>query len=174
MNETRALFVGRFNPFHLGHLQVVQKILKNEDELIIAIGSTQQSHTLTDPFTAGERVLMIRECLKEANISLEKVFILTIPDIFRNSVWVSHLQSYCPPFNSVYTNSSLIRQLFMDAGITVKSAGLFDRKHLKGSYIRQLMLKGEEWQLLVPLAVFNVIKSINGVQRLQNIVQGTD
>ena len=59
MSKERGLFVGRFNPFHKGHLKAVQDILEQEDEIIIAIGSTQQSHTVSDPFTAGERVLMI-------------------------------------------------------------------------------------------------------------------
>ncbi len=171
MTKTRALFVGRFNPFHLGHLQVVQHIIKNEDELIIAIGSAQQSHTLTDPFTAGERVLMIRESLKEAQVSLESVFILTIPDVFRNSIWVSHLQSYCPPFHSIYTNSGLIRQLFREAGVVVKTAGPFDREKLKGSHIRQLMIEKGNWQSLVPKAVQDVIESINGIDRIQNILR---
>lgn len=35
---TRGLFVGRFQPFHLGHLHVIKELLEKVDELIIAIG----------------------------------------------------------------------------------------------------------------------------------------
>jgi len=174
MNKERGLFIGRFNPFHLGHLKVVEQILEQEDELIIAIGSTQQSHTATNPFTAGERVLMIHKAMKEAKIPLERLFIITIPDLFRNSVWVSHLCSYCPPFTCVYTNSSLIKRLFMEAGVEVKSTGLFDRNNLKGSNIRKLMVEGKKWHQMVPKAVLDVIRSIDGLDRLKGITKETD
>ncbi|MEM0023032.1 MAG: adenylyltransferase/cytidyltransferase family protein, partial [Archaeoglobaceae archaeon] len=48
----RALFIGRFQPYHLGHHEVVKKILEEVDELIIGIGSAQESHSLENPFTA--------------------------------------------------------------------------------------------------------------------------
>ncbi|MBP7820288.1 MAG: adenylyltransferase/cytidyltransferase family protein, partial [Candidatus Methanofastidiosum sp.] len=53
----RALYIGRFQPFHLGHLHVVKLILNSSKEIIIAIGSSQVSHTIQNPFTAGERFL---------------------------------------------------------------------------------------------------------------------
>ncbi len=173
-NVKRGLFVGRFNPFHLGHLQAVEDILRREDEIIIAIGSTQQSHTFTDPFTAGERVLMIHEALKEAKISLDKVFIVTVPDIFRNPVWVSHLRSYCPPFTRVYTSNSHTRRLFEEAGIEVKSTELHNRANYKGSEIRKLMFDGLNWQKMVPKAVQEVIISIDGIKRVKNTLNHTD
>ncbi|RLF01945.1 MAG: nicotinamide-nucleotide adenylyltransferase, partial [Thermoprotei archaeon] len=55
----RGLFVGRFQPFHLGHLKALRWILEREDEVIICIGSAQYSHSLRNPFTVGERVEMI-------------------------------------------------------------------------------------------------------------------
>ena len=45
MAET-GLYVGRFQPFHLGHLEAIKHILKKVDTVIIAIGSAQYSHTL--------------------------------------------------------------------------------------------------------------------------------
>ncbi|MEM3816353.1 MAG: adenylyltransferase/cytidyltransferase family protein, partial [Candidatus Bathyarchaeia archaeon] len=34
----RALYVGRFQPFHLGHLEAVRYILNNAAELVIVVG----------------------------------------------------------------------------------------------------------------------------------------
>lgn len=174
MNKKRGLFLGRFNPFHLGHLMAVKEILDKEEELIIAIGTTQHSHSLENPFTAGERVLMIHAAMKEAKISLDRLFIVTIPDIFRNSVWVSHLRSYCPPFSCVYTNNSLTKRLFNEAGSKVLSTGPFNRDDFKGSQIRDLMVNGDEWKFMVPNAVLKVIESIDGLNRLQDIIHETD
>ena len=56
----RGLYVGRFQPFHLGHLGAIKEVLKEVDELAIVIGSAQYSHNPSNPFTAGERLVMIR------------------------------------------------------------------------------------------------------------------
>ena len=56
----RALFVGRFQPFHNGHIHAIGEILEESDELIIVVGSAQMSHEPDNPFTAGERLEMIR------------------------------------------------------------------------------------------------------------------
>ncbi|HIQ38838.1 MAG TPA: nicotinamide-nucleotide adenylyltransferase, partial [Methanothermococcus okinawensis] len=55
----RGFLIGRWQPFHKGHLSIIEEISKEVDELIIGIGSAQKSHTLNDPFTAGERIMMI-------------------------------------------------------------------------------------------------------------------
>jgi len=56
----RALYIGRFQPYHNGHHYVINHIAREVDELIIGFGSAQMSHEPSDPFTAGERVLMIK------------------------------------------------------------------------------------------------------------------
>ena len=58
----RGLYVGRFQPFHLGHLGAIKAVLKEIDEFVIVIGSAQYSHNSNNPFTAGERLVMIRQC----------------------------------------------------------------------------------------------------------------
>jgi len=49
----RGLYIGRFQPYHLGHQAVLEKIAREMDEIIIVIGSAEASHTLENPFTAG-------------------------------------------------------------------------------------------------------------------------
>ena len=58
-----GLFVGRFQPFHNGHLAAVKHALKNVDYLYIVVGSAQRSHERDNPFTAGERIMMIKAAL---------------------------------------------------------------------------------------------------------------
>ena len=64
--SVRALFVGRFQPFHYGHLRALAIILQEVEELIIVVGSAQMSHETDNPFTAGERLEMIKGALDEA------------------------------------------------------------------------------------------------------------
>ena len=170
----RGIFVGRFSPFHLGHLETIKQILDSVDELIIVIGSSQQSHTISNPFTSGERYFMIHQSLKSLKLPLEKLYIVPVYDIFRNPVWVNHVQSLCPPFSVVFTNNSLIRRLFSESGFEVESPELVKRTVYKGSHIRQLMIEGDKWEHLVPSSVIKIIMSIDGVERLQHLNQQTD
>jgi nicotinamide-nucleotide adenylyltransferase len=60
----RGLYIGRFQPYHLGHQAVLQKIVEEVDEIVVGLGSAQASHTLDNPFTAGERISMIWPALQ--------------------------------------------------------------------------------------------------------------
>ncbi|MEM1539014.1 MAG: nicotinamide-nucleotide adenylyltransferase [Candidatus Bathyarchaeia archaeon] len=165
----RGLFVGRFQPFHLGHLNVVKEILKEVDELIIVVGSAQYSHRVDNPFTTGERLLMIRKALDEAGIDYRRVWILPVPDVHIHMVWVSTVEGYTPRFDVVYSNEPLTRRLFIEAGYEVKSIRYHKREVYSATEIRERMLKGENWEELVPKSVAEFIKEIGGVERLRDL-----
>lgn len=164
----RGLYVGRFQPLHNGHKAVIDSICEEVDELIIGIGSAQMSHDLRHPFTAGERVLMIRQALLDAKIPL---YIIPLEDIKRNTLWVSHVLSMVPPFDVVYTSNPLVIRLFTEAGISVESPPMYQRASLSGTAIRQKMLEGDDWKQYVPAAAADVIEEIGGVERLRMISQ---
>jgi len=147
----RALFVGRFQPFHRGHLATVKRILETNDEIIVGIGSAQYSHTGENPFTAGERYEMIKRALDAEGI--HDYHIVPIPDTHVHSVWVSHVTSLVPRFDAVYTNSDLVVRLFREHGLKVLSPALVDRERLSGTEVRHRMLKGGDWESLVPSVV---------------------
>ena len=167
----RGLFVGRFQPPHLGHIHAIKIALKECDELIIVIGSAQYSHTLENPFTAGERIEMLRRALMDEGIDLSKIFLIPVPDVGEHSIWVSKIKSFCPSFQIVYTNNPLVRRLFQEEGFEVKRIELYQRNHEMGTKIRARMLRGEEWESLVPKSVAEYIRKIGGVKRLQEIAQ---
>jgi nicotinamide-nucleotide adenylyltransferase len=168
MDPKRALFLGRFQPYHNGHDAVIRRIAPETDELIIAVGSAQYSHTLRDPFTAGERIMMITRAL--ADLSITK-YVLPIEDIEQNALYVAHIARLTPPFQVVYSNNPLVIRLFEEAGIPVKQVPPVDRQHLWGTKIRELMLQGEEWRRFVPEPVCAVIDEIDGISRLRQIHQ---
>ncbi len=165
----RGLLVGRMQPVHKGHLQVIKRILEGVEEVIIGIGSAQLSHTLKDPFTAGERVMMLTKALTENDIPASKYYILPIQDIECNSVWVAHVKMLSPPFEHVYTGNPLVQRLFIEEGYEVTEPPLFNRKLYSGTEVRRRMLAGEEWESLVPKSVVDVIREIDGVKRMKHL-----
>jgi nicotinamide-nucleotide adenylyltransferase len=150
-------------------VELFKQILKEVDELIVGIGSAQESHTLENPFTAGERVLMITRALAEAGIDLSRVHIIPIPDVNNNAVWVSHVISLSPPFEVIYSGNPLVKRLFKEAGFEVKTPPLFKRKEYWGTEIRDRMIKSRNWEQLVPKSVLEVMKEINAVERLKDL-----
>lgn len=164
--------MGRFQPFHNGHLEAVRRILKECDECVIAVGSSQKSHEVENLFTVGERIEMIYESLKEAGLA-GKCLIVAIPDINNNALWVSHLNTLSPKYDVVYSNSPLVKQLFTEEGVKVKPLEMVGRKELDGTNIRKLMLKGGNWQKLVPKAAAAVAKKVKAEERLREIA-GSD
>lgn len=167
---TRALLIGRFQPFHKGHLAVIKEIAAQADKLIIGIGSAQASHTEEDPFTAGERHLMISESLDEENIN--NYYIIPIMDINRYKIWVAHVISLVPPFDVIFTNNNLTATLFEEAGFEVKHPKLYDRERYSGNEIRHIIAEGGDWRPLVPDAVAGVIDQIGGEKRIKTLFSG--
>lgn len=167
----RGFYVGRFQPYHEGHHNVIETIVKNIDELVVGVGSADKSHTRRNPFTAGERHVMLSNALADLDV---RVHIVPIEDIDRNALWVSHLRSLCPPFEVAYTNNPLVIQLFQDEGIDVETVPMFDRDRYEGTRIRDLMVDGEEWEHLVPDPAVDAIHEVGGVTRLQQVIEGDD
>src|SRR2546425_10887999 len=166
---TTGLYVGRFQPFHLGHLDAIRHILGQLDDLVIVVGSAQHSHTLENPFTAGERITMIRLALQEANISLEKYVIVPLPDWDIHKVWVAHLLSQTPAFQVAYTNEPLTGRLLKEAGIKVEHIPFYHRDKFTATEVRRRLLAGENWEELVPKSVAEYLRQIGGDERIREI-----
>ncbi len=165
----RGLYVGRFQPFHLGHLDAIKYAIKEVEELVIVIGSAQYSHNATNPFTAGERQVMVRRALLEDGVDLSKLWIVPVPDVHLHMLWVSAVEGYTPKFSILYSNEPLTRRLFMEAGYRVQSIPLFERKMYMSTIVREKMLRADNWTELVPKIVADFILEIDGVNRLRDL-----
>jgi len=167
----RGLLVGRMQPFHLGHLQVIKNKLDKLEEVIIVIGSSQLSHTTNDPFTAGERVMMVTKALAENGIRASRYYIIPVQDIECNSLWVAHMEMLTPPFEHVYSGNPLVQRLFTEKGYDVTEPPLFNRKIYSGTEVRRRMLNDEEWESLIPESVVKVIGEIDGISRIKQLAR---
>jgi nicotinamide-nucleotide adenylyltransferase len=164
----RGFYIGRFQPYHNGHHEVLEHIAKEVDEIVIGIGSAQLSHQVDNPFTAGERVLMITRALESLGCPY---YVIPIEDIQRNSLWVAHVQSMTPPFDLCYSSNPLVVRLFSEAGVKVQSPAMYERDTLSGTKIRERILNDKPWKKLLPPAVVQVIKEIDGAERLCQIAR---
>lgn len=165
-----ALFIGRFQPLHHGHLYVLNQLYKSHNFVKIGIGSSQLSDTKTNPFSSKERVQFLRTALEKRSISSSKYKIYEIPDIFNAKEWVNHVKSIVGEFDIIYSNSEWVRQLFKAKGYKLgKKITIFKKKY-NGSNVRELINKNnQEWKSLVPKEVANLIIQKNGIERIKQL-----
>ncbi len=142
----RGLFVGRFQPFHKAHLEVIKKVQKKTGELLIVIGSAQEYRTKENPLSADERKEMINEVLKSEKIKNSKIF--TLNDINSDDNWVAHVEKHVPKFDAVYSGNPRVVNLFRKAGYRVKEIEMIEG--INATKIRENIIAGKEWENLVP------------------------
>ena len=162
----RGFYIGRFQPYHDGHHRMVTEIASEVDELVLGIGSAGDSHSPRNPFTAGERMMMVTKSVADLDIT---TYAVPIEDLDRNAVWVGHVRSMSPAFDVAYSNNPLVIQLFSEAGVEVRQSPMFNRDVLEGAELRERMIRGDDWRSLVPEAVVDVIEEIDGIERIQRV-----
>ena len=162
----KALFIGRFQPFHLGHLNCIEQIEKNPQvsEIIIGIGSSQYHNYQLNPFSFEERREMIEQSLDKITKPYQ---IIAIPDLHNGTKWVAHLKKIDPDFTLVYISNLLTANLLEREGI--KTASLKIALAVRATDIRQRMIQGESWQDLVPDGTKQILDRIGAQTRLSSI-----
>ncbi|MFW9851900.1 MAG: nicotinamide-nucleotide adenylyltransferase [Candidatus Thorarchaeota archaeon] len=169
----RALYLGRFNPPHKGHIHAIEHIFNQPDidELIILIGSGEKGYSTKNPFTGGERFEMLTALVRKS-FDLKKIFISSIPDINRNTIWPANVIDLVPPFEVIFTNNPLVQQLFSKlANKEVREIPLTNRSEYSGKKIRKMMIKGKNWKESIPEEVVELIDKYHGVERIQSVSQ---
>jgi nicotinamide-nucleotide adenylyltransferase len=168
----RALFLGRFQPPHSGHLHAIQTASEEFDEVLVVVGSAQASYTSVDPFTAGERIEMLDAALEEAGVRNARVFPLV--DLGRHAQWVAYVESLVPPFDAVVTNNPLTRLLFEASDYEVVNVELHRRRECSGTRIRKALAKGNDVSDAVPTAVDRILKRLDATRRLALLAEDED
>ncbi|MCS6768683.1 MAG: nicotinamide-nucleotide adenylyltransferase [Candidatus Nitrosocaldus sp.] len=163
----RGLLVGRFQPFHLGHLSAVEHALGMVDLLWLVIGSAQKSHEPKNPFTAGERLEMIKRALDARGIDPRRWHAVPVYDADVHYLWVAQVNMLVPRYDIVLTNDPFTGMLFREHGREVREVPLLNRGELSGTEVRRRIAMDGEWRILVPEQVAAVIDAVDGARRVK-------
>jgi len=178
-----AAFIGRFQPFHNGHLEAIKWIFKKKKEIFIIIGSLQEFSTKDNPFSFQERKKMIEKALLGAGIKSFKIY--GVPDSFDDVLWAEKVLEISKtraaakgeeedlsssPLKkkeiSVFTQNSWTKRCLEKISVNVFPHSIFFNG-LSATQIREKILKNEKWEDLVPKEVLKYLEKIKGAERIK-------
>ena len=162
-----GLLIGRFQPFHNGHLEALRFAASKVERLWVGLGSSNKPLQKSNPFSAEERKEMILSSIDD--FVLHKIEIYSIPDLDDHQRWIELVATIVPKFDVVFTNDDLTRHLYSRQHVEVASIPLVNRGNLSGTNIRNLMVGDHGWKHLVPDGTKNFLASIGAKTRLQNL-----
>ena len=159
-----GLLIGRFQPFHLGHLEAIHFALSKVDILLIGIGSSNKPPEKKNPFTAEERKDMILSSIDDS--IRERIQIFPIPDMDNHKKWIENIDSIVPEFDVVFTNDELTQKLYSECGKKTIEVIFKDRDILSGTNVREKIVMDQDWKNLVPAGTKTVLEKIGAKNRL--------
>jgi nicotinamide-nucleotide adenylyltransferase len=150
-----ALFIGRFQPFHKGHLFSLNKCFEIAEKVIVGIGSSGESGTENNPWDFETRKKMVESVLRGSSSQ-----VVAIPDYESDEVWLKETIERAGKFDVVVSNNDWVTELMKGAGYAIYETGLLNRDELEGVKIRELMRKGDRsWESRVPICVAEIINN---------------
>ena len=84
------VFIGRFQPFHTAHLEIVKRATALTDNLVIIVGSAKQPRTYKNPFSAKERAAMIRAAC--GGLAMTVHIEENTDSMYNDEAWASRVQ----------------------------------------------------------------------------------
>lgn len=163
-----GLFIGRFQPFHLGHLEAVRFGLSQVENLWICIGSSNKSNEKRNPFSADERKEMILSSLE--SVMLKRIQIYYVPDIDDHEKWTYHIDSIVPKYDIVFSNDDFTLTLYQKRRIKTMKVPLKEREKFSGTNIREMIATRKNWKELVSEGTKNLLLKIDAERQLSKIL----
>jgi len=150
-----GLYIGRFQPFHNGHLWAINKALEFCKKLIVCIGSAGEYGTDENPLNSHDREKILDSVLDISGLS-DKCIVKSLDDINDNLRWVEHVKKNLGKFDIVISGDDINSQLFKDKGIEVYTLPRWEG--INATEIRALIRSEGDWQESVPSVVSSVLK----------------
>ena len=160
------LFIGRFQPFHKGHLKTLISLAKKADLIKIVIGSKQFSFEKRNPFTFQERKEMIERSFKKEN--LKNFMIFGLEDKNSDSKWFKELIKTVGKFDVHYGGNKHVRAILLHYKKQTKTIKRH-KKELSGTEIRKLIVENKKVTKFLTPETLRVIRKTDGFERIKNI-----
>ena len=144
-----GFFIGRFQPFHKGHLHLIKKSFRYIDTMIIGIGSVGVVDR--DNFlTYQERKKMLEAVIKKEGWNDKVSKIVPLKDFHNDKLWLDNSLKAAGRVDVVIGNNEWTNRIFEAAGYPILRLGFYKRYLYEGKKVRRLMLEGGGWENRLP------------------------
>jgi len=100
------MLIGRFQPLHNAHLEIIKRCTALTDQLVIVAGSAKQPRTYKNPFTFDERRQMILAAT--AGLSMRVYVEPNIDTIYNDQAWAVRIQGIQSKYRILGTKDAII------------------------------------------------------------------
>ena len=149
MKNKIALIVGRFQPFHKGHLFLIKKAIDMADKVIIGIGSANIVD-VNNPINFETRKKIIKAVFYKERIEQKLLKIVPLDDFFDDQKWLFNLKKQVGEFDLALGHNQWTNNILKKAGYMVLKVDYYNREKFEGWRIRKLIKEGKTWQERVP------------------------
>jgi nicotinamide-nucleotide adenylyltransferase len=165
--ETIPVYIGRFQPFHLGHLKCLKRVREKYRNVIIGIGSAQHERSARNPLSYAERKSIVEAALEGSRLAgdleFDSVFVVPVFDIGADDAWMDTIQMVAGKGKfSIYSNNDWVRSLAERWGVPVE--GKMERygDDIRASTIRAMIQNDNAaWEDLVPAPCAKLLRDGN-------------
>jgi len=166
MAKPTALFIGKFQPLHNGHMLVIEGMTKLCGKIWIGIGSSEEHHTKENPFSAAERREMLQRALQDKSlIPLFDINFVELPDEKDDVAWRNAVLEKTGPVDVVWTGNEKTAKCF-EGIIPVKP--IKEVPGISSAVIKEKMCaENLAWKKQVPHDVMMFIGEIDGAARVR-------
>ena len=100
------VLIGRFQPFHNAHLEIIKRATALTDNLVIITGSAAQPRTYKNPFTSAERAQMIKAATSGLSISIH--IEENVDTMYNDQAWAVRVQGIVSKYRILGTKTAII------------------------------------------------------------------
>jgi cytidyltransferase-like protein len=174
---------GKFQPFHIEHLEYVLKAFELGSNVIVGITNPDptyireeaadpvRSTTEANPFTYYERYLMVRDSLRDVGICYDRYDIVPFP-INVPGAWFNYIPRNAVFLITLYDEDPWLmvrKNKLEEGGAKTEVLWAKPKKGISGADIRRNMRAGSNWNEHVPPAVARIVKELHLDQRLNRM-----
>ena len=160
-----GLLIGRFQPFHLGHLSALRFALPKVDKLWLGLGSSNKPVEKNNPFSVEERKKMILSSIEDS--IKNKISIFPIPDLDNHVKWIQNIDTIVPDYQIIFSNDPMTEHLYSKRNVQVIPIPFLNRDQLSGTRLRELIKSDQKWHELVPKGTKLLLENLDAKNRLK-------
>ncbi|TCM67830.1 cytidyltransferase-like protein [Acinetobacter calcoaceticus] len=156
------VFIGRFQPFHLAHMQTIQIALQHSQQVILALGSTQAERNIKNPFSAAEREQMILSNFPET--LQQRIKFVHVIDVYDDAKWVALVKKLVNAVVKPDSHVGLIGHFKDDSSYYLQlfpEWNMLELESLRGSIsatpLREAFFRGEIVEAALPLGTIQFL-----------------